>query len=283
MNGPTPPAPAEPMDARLDAVTLDIGGARVVTAATLHAAPGEIAGIVGPNGSGKSSLLRAVYRALRPSSGAVLVGSDDVWRSLTPRTAARRTAVVAQENPAAFDFTVAEVAAAGRTPHSAPWSADRSADRRIVDEALDRVGMAHTKDRPFATLSGGEKQRVLLARALAQQGGLLVLDEPTNHLDIGTQLDLMELVRDLQVTTLTALHDLNLAAAYCDRVHVLHHGRLVTSGAPRDVFTPELLAEVFHVDAVLGTHPRTGRPQLSFAPLPAAPVPAPVPAPATTE
>jgi iron complex transport system ATP-binding protein len=254
------------METRLEAVSLDIGGVRVVTEATLHAAPGEVTGIVGPNGSGKSSLLRAVYRALRPGSGAVLVGGDDVWRDLAPRASARRTSVVAQENPAAFDFTVAEVVAAGRTPHSAAWTRDRTADRRIVADALERVGMTHTAVRPYATLSGGEKQRVLLARALAQQGRLLVLDEPTNHLDIGTQLDLMELVRDLGVTTLTALHDLNLAAAYCDRVHVLHDGHLVTSGPPGDVFIPELLDEVFHVRAALGTNPLTGRPHLSFAP-----------------
>ncbi|MFD4788662.1 ABC transporter ATP-binding protein [Streptomyces sp. NPDC058459] len=256
------------MDARLEEVSLDIGGARIVSRATLHAAPGEIVGVVGPNGSGKSTLLRAVYRSMRPASGAVLVGGQDVWRSLTAQAAARRTSVVAQENPAAFDFTVAEVAAAGRTPHRAPWSAESHADRAIVADALDRVGMAHLAARPYTSLSGGEKQRVLLARALAQRGRLLVLDEPTNHLDIGTQLDLMELVRDLKVTTLAALHDLNLAAAYCDRVHVLRGGHLLTSGTPQEVFTPELLGEVFQVHAALGTHPLTGRLQLSFAPLP---------------
>ncbi|WP_055525640.1 ABC transporter ATP-binding protein [Streptomyces graminilatus] len=257
------------MEARLEAVTLDIGGVRIVSRATLHAAQGDIIGIVGPNGSGKSTLLRAVYRSARPTSGAVLVGGQDVWRSLTSRAAARRTSVLAQESPAAFDFTVAEVVAAGRTPHRTPWSGESAADRDIVAGTLDRVGMAHLADRPYASLSGGEKQRVLLARALAQQGRLLVLDEPTNHLDIGTQLDLLELVRDLGVTTLAALHDLNLAAAYCDRVHVLHGGLLVASGPPDEVFTRELLAEVFQVHAALGTHPLTGRPQLSFAPLPA--------------
>ncbi|MEU5047186.1 ABC transporter ATP-binding protein [Streptomyces griseorubiginosus] len=257
------------MEVRLEAVTLDIDGVRIVSRATLHAAPGEIIGVVGPNGSGKSTLLQAVYRSMRPTSGAVLVGGQDVWRTLTPQAAARRTSVVAQENPAAFDFTVAEVVAAGRTPHRTPWSGESTADRVMVADALDRVGMAHLAGRRYSSLSGGEKQRVLLARALAQQGQLLVLDEPTNHLDIGTQLDLMELVRDLKVTTLAALHDLNLAAAYCDRVHVLCGGHLVTSGTPHKVFTPELLDEVFQVHAALGTHPLTGRPQLSFAPLPA--------------
>ncbi|MFJ4783718.1 ABC transporter ATP-binding protein [Streptomyces sp. NPDC088794] len=256
------------MEVRLEAVDLDIAGVRIVRQASLHAAPGEIIGVVGPNGSGKSTLLRAVYRSMRPASGAVLVGGDDVWRSLTPQAAARRTSVVAQENPAAFDFTVGEVAAAGRTPHRAPWSGESSEDRAVVADALDRVGMAHLAGRQYVSLSGGEKQRVLLARALAQEGQLLVLDEPTNHLDIGTQLDLMELVRDLGVTTLAALHDLNLAAAYCDRVHVLRAGHLVTSGTPHEVFTRELLDAVFQVDAVLGAHPLTGRPQLSFAPLP---------------
>ncbi|MFJ1535451.1 ABC transporter ATP-binding protein [Streptomyces mirabilis] len=263
MTGPTDPHLGE---VALDTVSLDIDGLPIVVRATLHAAPGEIVGIVGPNGSGKSTLLRAVYRSLRPTTGAVLVGGDDVWRTLGTRDAARRVSVVAQENPAVFDFTVAEIATAGLTPHRSAWTRDAPDDRAKVADALARVGMEHAADRPYATLSGGEKQRVLLARALVQGGHLLVLDEPTNHLDIGTQLDLMELVRDLKVTTLTALHDLNLAAAYCDRVHVLHDGHLVTTGPPQDVFTPELLGEVFGVRAALGAHPLTGRPQLSFAP-----------------
>ncbi|GAA3086602.1 ABC transporter ATP-binding protein [Streptosporangium carneum] len=254
------------MRVELTGLHLPLGG---VAGADLRVEPGEFVGLIGPNGSGKSTLLRSLYRTLRPEAGTVLVGGDDVWRTLSARRSAQRIAVVAQHGGDGFDFTVAELVATGRTPHrGAP-----AADRRIVAAALERVGMAGKADRVYTTLSGGERQRALLARALAQQGGVLVLDEPTNHLDVHAQFELLDLIRSLRVTALAALHELNLAAAYCDRLYVLDAGRIVAHGAPADVLTPDLLAEVFGVRAHLGVNPLTGRPNLAFAPLGQTPVP----------
>jgi iron complex transport system ATP-binding protein len=190
-----------------------------------------------------------------------------LWRDLTVRQAAQQTAAVVQEPGTDFTFTVAEMVLAGRTPHKGALHRDISTDAAAVWSALHRVGMAQRAHRLMHTLSGGEKQRVLLARALAQQPRLLVLDEPTNHLDVAAQLDQLELLRQLPLTTLVALHDLNLAAAYCDRLYVLHAGRIVAAGPVTDVLTPELLAEVFAVRAHRGTHPLTGAPHLYLAPM----------------
>jgi iron complex transport system ATP-binding protein len=251
---------------RVDGVRVDLGGRVIVDGAEVVAEPGQVTGLIGPNGSGKSTLLRAVYRHLRPLVGAVHVGDDDVW-TLTAREVARRVAAVPQETRAEFDIVVWDMVAMGRTPHKRLLSGARLDDEAIVAEALERVGAGHLAARHFATLSGGERQRVLVARALAQQTPVLVLDEPTNHLDIRHQHELLSLVRELGLTTLTALHDLNLAAAYCDHLHVLDAGRVVARGAPHEVLTAETLRAVFGVHAEVTTHDRTGRPHLVFFPL----------------
>ena len=250
-------------------VRVDLGGRVVVGGATLLVEPGEVAGLVGPNGAGKSSLLRAVYRHLRPAAGEVRADDADLWR-LPPREVARRVAAVPQETRTDFDVTVSDLVAMGRTPYKRPFAADSATDRAAVADALDRVGMAGFADRRFATLSGGERQRVVVARALAQRTPVLALDEPVNHLDVRHQLELLELIRAVRLTTLIVLHDLNLAAAYCDRVHVLDGGRLVASGRSEDVLTPALLRTVFGVHADVLSHPRTGRPLLVFSPVGAA-------------
>jgi iron complex transport system ATP-binding protein len=175
--------------------------------------------------------------------------------------------VVAQEAPAEFDLTVTEVVAMGRTPHKRIHERDSLEDARIVADGLARVEMSEFSHRLFATLSGGEKQRVLVARALAQQSRVLILDEATNHLDIHAQLGLMELVHGLGVTVIAALHDLNLAASYCDAVCLVNRGAVVAVGSVSEVMTPEHLAEVFGVRAHCGIHPITGRPLLTFGPL----------------
>jgi iron complex transport system ATP-binding protein len=251
---------------RIDAVRVVLGGHVVVDEATVLVAPGEVAGLIGPNGSGKSSLLRTVYRHLRPAAGSVHADERDVWTS-PPRQAATWIAAVPQETRSEFDITAWDMVAMGRNPHKGTFAVDTAADREIVADALHQVGLTELADRHFATLSGGERQRVLLARALTQRTPVLVLDEPTNHLDIRHQHELLGLVRQLGLTTLTALHDLNLAAAYCDRIHVLRAGHVVASGTPDEVLTADLVDEVFEIAAEVFTHPRTGRPHLLFAPV----------------
>lgn len=242
-------------------------GVRLVEDIRLAVGSGAFVGLVGPNGSGKSTLLRCVYRALRPACGVVRAGGDDV-HALDPRAAARRLAALPQESPAEFDFTVAEVVAMGRMPHRGRTAAD---DGAVCAAAMERTGVAHLAHRGFPGLSGGEKQRVLIARALAQRPEVLVLDEPTNHLDIAHQLQVLSLVRGSGLTVLAALHDLNLAAAYCDVLYVVASGRVVASGPPHDVLRPELLAEVFGVRAHPVRHPETGAVRLLFDPLPPTP------------
>ncbi|WP_367125026.1 ABC transporter ATP-binding protein [Streptomyces phytohabitans] len=251
----------------VDAVTVEAAGATLVRDVTLHAGNGELVGLVGPNGSGKSSLLRCVYRAARPSAGTVRLDGDDL-RALTPRESARRLAALPQEGVGEFAFTVAEVVEMGRLPRQRATARTTDADRRVCAAALARVGAAHLAGRGYPELSGGEKQRVLIARALAQEPRVLVLDEPTNHLDIAQQLEVLALVRASGLTVLTALHDLNLAAVHCDRLHVIDHGAIVASGPPHDVLTPELLADVFGVRAHRVRHPESGTVQLLFDRLP---------------
>ena len=173
----------------------------------------ELVGIIGPNGSGKSTLLKCIYRVLKADSGAVYLDGDELY-SMNAKSSAKKMAVVAQHNYYNFDFSVREVVLMGRAPHKKALERDNAKDYQIVEEALQRVQMEQFADRSFSTLSGGEQQRVILARALAQQTPALILDEPTNHLDITHQIMLMELVKTLDVTVISAIHDLNIAAAY---------------------------------------------------------------------
>jgi iron complex transport system ATP-binding protein len=229
-------------------ISVELDGHRVVDNVLFDIKEGEFVGLVGPNGSGKSSLLRTICRVLKPKQGMIAHLGDDIWK-LSAKEAARRTAVVAQERIGDFDFTVEELVAMGRSPHKKSLQADTAEDHAIIVEALRNVGMGNHLRRQFMSLSGGEKQRVLVARALAQQTRFLVLDEPTNHLDIRHQLELLELVRRINTTTLAALHDLSLAARYCDRLIMLHQGRVVASGPPETVLTEERIAQVYGVNA----------------------------------
>jgi iron complex transport system ATP-binding protein len=253
----------EPLRLFVEDVSWSVDERRIVDSVLLDVQPGEFVGLIGPNGSGKSSLLRTIYRVLQPDVGVITLNGDDVW-AMHPREAARRTAVVTQERTSEFDFTVHEMVMMGRNPHKGLFDSDTQEDFVIVNEALARVGMADFAERIFNTLSGGEKQRVLVARALAQQARLLVLDEPTNHLDIRYQLEILTLVKGLGVTALAALHDLNLAAAYCNRLYLLSNGRIATSGAPAEVLTPDWVRSVYGVDAHCGVHPITGQLHLVF-------------------
>ncbi|WP_419999728.1 ABC transporter ATP-binding protein [Streptomyces boninensis] len=252
----------EPAVLEIEGVTVVVNDRPLVRDVSLRAAPGEVIGLVGPNGAGKSTLLRTVYRALRPTSGRVLLDGDDVWR-LPAKHLARRLSAVLQETGGDFELTTYDVVAMGRTPHKRAFAGDDADDRAIILASLAELDAADLARAPFDRLSGGEKQRVLIARALAQQAGTMVLDEPTNHLDLRHQLDALQLVRRLGVTTLVALHDLNLAAAFCDRVCVLNDGRLVASGTPGEVLTAELLAAVYRVAAEVTPHPDTGVPRIT--------------------
>ncbi|WP_422771383.1 ABC transporter ATP-binding protein [Plantactinospora sp. WMMC1484] len=240
-----------PARLELDGVCWGPRGRTIVRDVHLAVEPGEIVGLLGPNGSGKSSLLRCVYRRNRPTGGTVLVDGVDVWRQ-PARQVARQVAVLTQDIPTDLEHTVTGLVALGRVPHQSALGGVGADDQRIVAEALRRCSLDDLADRSVATLSGGERQRVQLARALTQQPRLLLLDEPTNHLDLAHQLAVLDLVCGLGVTVVAALHDIELAAAYCDRLVVLHEGTVAAAGPPEDILTDRLLHDVYGVAAEVG-------------------------------
>ncbi|MBK3496340.1 ABC transporter ATP-binding protein [Viridibacillus sp. YIM B01967] len=223
----------------------------------------QFVGLIGPNGSGKSTLLKTASRILKPHSGLVHLDGQDLYE-LSPKQTAQEMSVVSQETALTFDFSVREMVWMGRHPHKRLFQSDTKEDRMIVDAALNRVGMNGFKERSFMSLSGGEKQRVLIARALAQEANIIILDEPTNHLDIHHQLQLLDLVKKLEVTILAALHDLNLAAMFCDYLYVIQNGQVVSSGTPETVLTTELIREVFGVETEIKIHPITHKTHITF-------------------
>lgn len=236
------------MEIRTDDLHAMLGGTEILHGIDFTAGNRSLVGVIGPNGSGKSTLLKCIYRVLKPSEGAVFVDGQPL-SEYRVRDSAKKIAVLAQYNFYNFEFTVQDVVLMGRAPHKRALERDSAADFKIVHEAMERVGVAPLRDRLFSTLSGGEQQRVLLARALAQQTPCLILDEPTNHLDIKYQLELLDLVRSLDRTVIAAIHDLNIAAMYCDTIFVMQSGRIVAAGAPRDVLTRSLIRSVYEVDA----------------------------------
>ncbi len=224
------------------------GGNPVLQPLSLELEAGRVMGVVGANGAGKSTFLRLLYRYYKPSTGRVTVDGKDVW-SLSSRVVAQRVAAVLQEQPTDFALTVAEIVELGRTPHHSAFSCRGASDRSIVEAALADLDLSGFADRRFGTLSGGERQRVMVARALAQQPGLLILDEPTNHLDIRHQLEVLELIRDLDMTIVTSLHDLNMASDVCDAVLLLQQGHAAAFGAPDSILTDAAVSDAFYVRA----------------------------------
>ncbi|WP_369053924.1 ABC transporter ATP-binding protein [Kineococcus terrestris] len=241
---------------RAEGVGFSYSGTAVLDGVDVTAVDGRVLGLVGPNGSGKTTLLRTLHGALAPERGRVLLDGADVTR-LRTRDVARRVAVVVQEHGGDLPLLVSDVVLMGRAPHRSAFSRTSPADHRTAADALARVGALHLAGRRLSGLSGGEKQRVLVARALVQEAAHLLLDEPTNHLDVRYQHEVLDLVRSLvhgsrggaggARSAVVVLHDLNLALRYCDDVAVLHRGRLVAAGAPADVLVPEVLEPVYEV------------------------------------
>ncbi|MBF0660517.1 ABC transporter ATP-binding protein [Rhodococcus sp. (in: high G+C Gram-positive bacteria)] len=223
------------------------GGNLVVDDVTIEPRPGETIGLLGPNGSGKSSLLRLLAGVDRPDAGTVTLDGADI-RTLGRRVLARRVAMVGQHSHTEVDIRVRDVVRLGRVPHADVFGRDDGGDAAI-ERALVATGMSEHADRLWRAMSGGERQRAQIARALAQDPQELLLDEPTNHLDVQHQLDILERVVALPVTSYVALHDLNLAAMFCDRVVVLSKGRIVAQGPPVEALTSDMIEHVYGVRA----------------------------------
>lgn len=252
------------MNVTFENVGVTLEGHGILHGISLEVASGSVLGLLGPNGSGKSTLLRTLYRAHKPTTGAVRVDGRDV-RSFGGRDLARCIAVMAQESTQEFPITVREMVMLGRVPHQRGFGADSALDHELVTAALREVGALHLSARYVAGLSGGEKQRAMLARTLVQQSPVLVLDEPTNHVDIAFQLDLMSLATSRGLTVLAALHDINLATEFCDHVALLRAGRLTAFGRPHHVLDENSIRTTFGVDARKLVHPLTAQPLIAVA------------------
>jgi iron complex transport system ATP-binding protein len=234
------------------------GGRRLIDGVSFSVAAGDRLAIVGPNGAGKSTLLRLLYRAHRPRHGEVKLGGEDIW-SVKPNAFARQVAVVLQDSVTSFPFSVRDVVMMGRIPWRRGMGQWTDEDRAVTQHALEHLELADLAQRQFPSLSGGEKQRVLIARALAQKPKLLILDEPSNHLDIRHQLEILGLLSGLGITVIATLHDINLAAGFATRAGVMKDGRMIAFGQPEHVFTRDTITEAFAVDARSHPVPDGGR------------------------
>lgn len=240
-------------------------GVEVLSGVSLAVRPGELVGIIGPNGSGKSTLLRGLSGALPPVSGQVFLTGHPLHR-MRARDRARLVGVVQQQSTLSFAFTVRDVVAMGRHAHLGLMQGLGSHDREAVAWALDRTDCSALADRPVTELSGGELQRVVIARALAQEPRALLLDEPTNHLDVNHQLEIGRLLISLNsergMTVIWVSHDLNLAAEFCRRIILVSEGFIVGDGPPEDVITEDRLTELYGAWVPVRANPLTGRPQV---------------------
>jgi len=237
------------------------GAPLVVDGVTVRLDDGALAGILGPNGSGKTTLLRLLSGTRRPTSGRVTLG-DRRLDQVSRREAARQIAVVPQETELAFEYRAIEIVLMGRHPHLGVFTVEGPEDLRIAQDAMQATGTSHLADRPFHELSGGEKQRVVIAAALAQSANLLLLDEPTASLDLGYQLEISSLLRRLNedhgVTMAISTHDLNLAASICRELILMRDGRVLASGPTAEVLTPENIRLLYDVEADVHINDETG-------------------------
>ena len=242
----------------------------VLQDANLSIKEGELVGLIGPNGSGKTTLLKVISGVLYPTQGEIQLDGFSL-RRLKRKKVAQRIAMVPQQFHMPFAFKVEEVVMLGRTPFLRMLSEERKKELDIVNQAMEVVGIKPLGQRFFNELSGGERQKVILAMALAQQPKLLLLDEPTAHLDINHQVEILQLVRSLNeeqgTTVIAAMHDLNLASLYFRRLIMLKEGRIFADGMPREVLTPHLIQEVFSASVQVQSHPLTNVPHIVVLPI----------------
>lgn len=224
---------------------------------------GKFVGIIGPNGAGKSTLLKNIYGVHQFSQGDILLEGKSL-KKMNGKERAQKIAALSQEEEHQFDFSVEKIVEMGRYPYKKFFEDYSQKDRDIVHEMLHKTGMEDYSKRNFNTLSGGEKQRVLISRALAQKTNFLILDEPTNHLDIGSQLQIIDIIKHQNITVLAALHDLNIAAIFCDYIFVMKNGKIIEEGTPEEVLTEKLLRDVFGIECYVGKNPVNQKVQISY-------------------
>ena len=257
-----------PEDTLLDAkaVAFAVEARRILDGVSVNSGAGEFIGLVGPNGAGKTTLIKCISGLLAHSRGTVHLNGSDLAR-MSPRDVARVVAHLPQNTFVDFGFTSLEVVLMGRNPHLSPFQIEGQRDHEVARAGMKFTDTEWLSNREINTLSGGERQRVLIARALAQEPRLLLLDEPTANLDIQHQLQVMDLVRSLVddgLAAVAAMHDLNMASTYCDRIYIMDEGRVVASGTPAEVLQPCLIRKVFGVGVKIDYNQDSGKPHLEF-------------------
>lgn len=252
---------------RIETRDLDVSydGVAVLEGMELRIPEGMVTSIIGPNGCGKSTALKTIGRILRPQGGAVYLDGEDI-HTLPTREVAKRMAILPQSPQAPEGLTAGELVSYGRFPYQTGFGRVTEEDEAIVRWAMESTGVLEFETSAVDSLSGGQRQRVWIAMALAQQTDLILLDEPTTYLDLAYQLEVLELLHGLNrgqgCTVAMVLHDLNLASRFSDRLIAMRDGRIVASGTPEEVMTPEVLMRTFGIDALVARDPRTGRPSV---------------------
>lgn len=244
-------------------VQLQINQQQILTGLNFAIKPGQSVALLGPNGAGKTSLLRLLQKEYQPGSGQIMLNGQPL-SSFSQSELAAKIALVSQLSGPLFDLTVADVVLMGLIPHKALWQTNTVQDLQQMQQSLELVGLADKEHYSFAHLSGGEQQRVLLARAVMQKPLLLLLDEPTNHLDLYYQHQVLRIAKALNITLIASIHDLNLASRYCDRLLLLNHGQLVADGTAEQVLTQQLLTDVFRIPCLIDQNPFGDCPRVSF-------------------
>lgn len=245
-------------------ISFSFGDTPVLESVSLTVAGGELVGLIGPNGAGKTTVLRLISGVLTPSRGTVTLDGNSI-DSLSTHEVGQRVAVVPQQTELSFDFSIRDVITMGRHPYQGRLERLQSVDRSMVDRAMEQTKTTHLADRPFSAISGGERKRVLIARAIAQDTPALLVDEPTASLDINHQVSVFELLRSLVAqdkAILSAVHDLNLAARYCDRLVLLADGQIQASGTAESVLQSDRLRQAYGIDTSIEENPVTETPMV---------------------
>lgn len=227
----------------------------------LNIKKGRFIGIIGENGCGKSTLLKNIYKVYKSKNKTIFLDGMDL-NSYTPKKLSKKIAVLSQEQKIMFDFRVDEIVEMGMYNKTTLFG--RNNFDKEIDEALEKVGIKRLRDARFLTLSGGEMQRVLIARAIAQESDILLLDEPTNHLDVRYQYQIMDIVKKLNKTVIAVIHDINIASRYCDYIYAMKNGQIIYQGTVEEIFNSKIIKDVFEIDVEVISHPKNNRPVIIF-------------------